>query len=142
MLAMLFVAGANYDRLVNVGKSVKEVAEQVLENEVKVSEDDKGNRANLIRIFKKEKEANRLKGMLDNKKIESTFRIIWASNTGYVAILTIFPFVLLGWGFAFRIDDPYLEEKRIKINIQDLLAKYIVGFIIAFGWLYFFNPMG
>ena len=85
--------------------------------------------------------------------IKDYFLRPWAANSLMIATLTLLPFGILGVGLALkyyrqqgkesdskREQEGYLNFRRIAF--KDFFMKAVVGFVIAFGWLYIFNPHG
>jgi hypothetical protein len=87
------------------------------------------------------------------KYIKDYFLRPWAANSLTLATLTLFPFGILGVGLALKYhrqrvkESDSSEEKTAYLNFRriafkDFVLKAVIGFIIAFGWLYIFNPHG
>ncbi len=87
------------------------------------------------------------------KYIKDYFLRPWAANSLTIATLTLFPFGILGLGLALKYhrqqgkenDSSKRENAYLKfrgIAFKDFVLKAVIGFVIAFGWLYIFNPHG
>jgi hypothetical protein len=81
--------------------------------------------------------------------IRSYFLQPWATNSLTIAALTLFPFGILGLGLALKYhrqsdsserENTYLKFRRIAF--KDFILKAVIAFVIAFGFLYIFNPHG
>ncbi len=85
--------------------------------------------------------------------IKNYFLTTWVASSLTIATLTLFPFGILGLGLALKYHrqrrqlsnlsedgDHYLNFRRIAF--KDFVLKAVIGFVIAFGWLYIFNPHG
>ena len=69
----------------------------------------------------------------------------WWNTALYVVSLSLLPFLILGGGLAFKSRSgrvPRPQGSLLSISLQDFLMKYLVAFVIVFGWLYTFNPRG
>jgi hypothetical protein len=84
------------------------------------------------------------------REMQKSFRNAWFSNGLFISTLSLLPFGILGLGLARRYRKEFssdLEKKEgytsyRRIANRDFIMKYLVGLIIAFGWLYIFNPNG
>jgi hypothetical protein len=89
--------------------------------------------------------------------IHSYFLTAWSANSVVISTLTLLPFGILGLGLALRYfrEIPLSEKAKDrvdhekdhflsyrKIALRDFFLKYLVGFVIAVGWLYILNPHG
>ena len=81
--------------------------------------------------------------------IKGYFLTPWATNSATIVALTLFPFGILGVGVALKYhrlsdaserENTYLKLRRIAF--KDFILKAVIGFVIAFGFLYIFNPHG
>ncbi|HKU76820.1 MAG TPA: hypothetical protein VJR02_23115 [Pyrinomonadaceae bacterium] len=90
--------------------------------------------------------------------IQSNFFTAWSANSAMIAILTLFPFSILGVGLARKyysvskssrvLGQAFSTEEKAEhlryrlLAFKDFILKTMVAFVIAFGWLYIFNPHG
>jgi|GEM_PF-6351710 len=82
--------------------------------------------------------------------MRKSFLDAWISNGLFIATLSLLPFSLLALGLALKYDEDLLTDAEKKhryksyrtIATRSFIMKYLVGFIIAFGWLYTFNANG
>lgn len=75
------------------------------------------------------------------EQIRRSARLIWASNAGLTAILTLLPFVTMAYGLVRKrwqwdwVDVDFARE-------QGLVNKLLVAAATAWGWLYVLSPHG
>lgn len=74
--------------------------------------------------------------------IRKTFFTAWFWNAVFITILSILPFGFMGLGLARKCNTQNEYGEYTKIAFRDFFLKYLVGFIIAVGFLYVFNPKG
>lgn len=75
-------------------------------------------------------------------KIRRELIDIWFGNAIAVAIMAIFPFLLLGsrFGYSKKLALSYVERREI-VN-HGWWMKLCIGFILVYGWIYVINPQG
>jgi hypothetical protein len=149
LLAVLVVVGANLTRAEEsaneIVKYIKAArADQEIGQKLAELEDDFVLKR-LEKLIKKQKLLASWTGQsLEQIEEEIGRRIEKACliNALLVFALTLLPFVVLGSGVAFskRKRLP-LAEKR-WVSLKDIPMKFLVGAVIALGWLYFLNPYG
>jgi len=78
----------------------------------------------------------------DNDTIWHEIFGIWSSNAIKIAILAIFPFLLLGshLGFSPKLEASY--KVRVSVVNKSWWIKFLIGLIIVYGWVYVLNPLG
>jgi hypothetical protein len=84
--------------------------------------------------------------------IQSHFRTAWRVNSVVIAVLTLLPFAILAAGLTWKYRSQLTTRVKVDgkqhylnyraIAHKDFALKFLVGFVIAVGWLYIFNPHG
>jgi hypothetical protein len=60
----------------------------------------------------------------------------------FIAVLSLLPFVILGGGLAFKKVKRGNFSELMRLAWKDLFIKFIIAFLLSFGWLYVFSPFG
>ncbi len=60
----------------------------------------------------------------------------------FITVLSLLPFVILGGGLAFKKKKEGNFSELMRLAWKDWHMKFIVAFLLSFGWLYVFSPFG
>lgn len=109
----------------------------------------------LQKFIKKTKECCGCEQAVTQANIHAVFANIWPrfyqwwrGNTLFVYVMTLLPFLILGYGLAFKPDvfpgGLTVEnlKRSVAIALRDWPLKVIVAMAIVWGWLYTLNPFG
>lgn len=77
-----------------------------------------------------------------HKEISNVTENIWLSNASKVAILALLPFLLLGTHLGFSDKQRASYEVRASVVNKGWWMKFLIGLIMAYGWIYVMNPSG
>jgi hypothetical protein len=102
--------------------------------------EDSDTSKQLIRFLKKQKELGALSKTMT--KIDKTINYIWVRNSTIIALLSLLPYLLLGSRLAFDKRIRLKSSRLYKIAHHNIWMKFIVGCVIALGWMYVINPLG
>lgn len=94
----------------------------------------------LVNFLNKENLLKNLKNIRDNAR--KTLNSVWLFNSLFILTLTLLPFLILGYGLALRYPGTNSRTDLNRLALRDWPMKCLVGFMISFGLLYVFNPLG
>lgn len=82
------------------------------------------------------------KGEALQDKIENVLRSIWWGNTTVAVLMSLFPFLLLGGRYSSSHNIELTFKQRLANINNDWWMKFVIAFILTYGWIYILNPMG
>jgi len=91
-----------------------------------------------LKIRKKMSKLHYCKKIIKKKIIEG--RIFF--DYIFITVLSLLPFVVLGGGLAFKKKKGGNFSELMRLAWKDWHMKFIVAFLLSFGWLYVFSPFG
>ncbi|MDA2918049.1 hypothetical protein MYX76_00900 [Desulfobacterota bacterium AH_259_B03_O07] len=94
----------------------------------------------LVNFLNKENLLKNLKNIRENAS--KTLNSIWLFNSLFILGLAILPFLILGIGLAKQFPHKHSLTDLYGIALRDWPMKCLVGFVLTFGFLYVFNPIG
>lgn len=149
LIAVAVVVGLNYTRRGECSNEILRYIKAAREGKA-ISASLKETDDNIVlkrmeKYIEKQKFLSQWEGKCEvqiKREIRKQIRSSWLMQTPYIVVLTILPFIILGSGIAFsKKRELSLSEKK-RIIFKDIPMKFLVGFVISMGWIYFFNPFG
>lgn len=74
--------------------------------------------------------------------IDREVRKIWFNNAMLISLMAILPFLLLGSHLGFSVKLQASFSLRFAVVNQSWWMKFLLGFLLAYGWTYVLNPSG
>jgi hypothetical protein len=95
----------------------------------------------LVRKLERDKATGNLEDEIKSGMIQTRLMDAWVFTSTLIAGLTLLPFILMGSRVAFG---RLLSERRTNIRIArtDMILKFLVAFVTAYGWIYVLHPIG
>jgi hypothetical protein len=145
ILAVIVIIGYNMNRVNYAAGRIWEYVEHKNKQgkEFKFHEDPEMKKVEkkLHEFLNKQAALGKLEALTE-KKIKKRINTTWLINSMYVLVLTLLPFVILGSGFVYKTEYHESFSKTLLRILKESPMRYMVGFVICFGWMYFFNPFG
>lgn len=158
ILASVILVYNLHERTYEVDSEIKQRARIVLEGhespEQKEIENEfyKDNEIfnRLIKILEREKLAGNLEQLIEpasteqktkNNSIRSRLESAWFFTSTLIIGLTLLPYLLLGGRASFG-ELSHERRTKYRVSTNDFILKFLVAFIIGFGWVYVLHPIG
>lgn len=77
-----------------------------------------------------------------NQRIRDEINRIWERNSSIIAVMALLPFLLLGSHLGFSEKLPAPLSARMAVVNQSWWMKFLIAFVLAYGWVYIINPTG
>ncbi|MGA1864444.1 MAG: hypothetical protein ACMUHX_05225 [bacterium] len=144
ILALVLILGFSFRRLKEVGEEIRSYANYTLSGnrDAHLEEflEDSDTSRQLMHFLKKQKELGVLNKTIAD--IDKTIKYIWIRNSTIIALLSLLPYLLLGSRLAFDERIRLKSSQLFQIAHHNIWMKFIVGCVIALGWMYVINPLG